>query len=71
MFMNINILSLGLQQNFNRGEEGIKHVLQDAFLLPNWSLNSFDFVRVMREALESDYVTKNLANWIDLTFGSL
>ncbi|CAL4060245.1 unnamed protein product, partial [Meganyctiphanes norvegica] len=37
--------------------------------LPPWAKNPSDVIRVMREALESDYVSNNLHNWIDLIFG--
>lgn len=37
--------------------------------LPKWAQNAEHFVQVMRNALESDYVSKNLNNWIDLIFG--
>eukprot|EP01041_Mallomonas_annulata_P003576 gene3576-7109_t len=38
--------------------------------LPPWAKNSpFEFIRLNREALESDYVSSNLHNWIDLIFG--
>ena len=41
----------------------------DKFMLPNWALNHHDTVRVMRESLESKYVTQHLGTWIDLIFG--
>jgi factor associated with neutral sphingomyelinase activation len=41
----------------------------DIVKLPQWALNQNDFLRKMREALESDYVSKHLHEWIDLIFG--
>ncbi len=37
--------------------------------LPPWANNSGDYLRKNREALESQYVSDNLHNWIDLIFG--
>jgi hypothetical protein len=42
----------------------------DDVVLPPWAKNSPEtFIRMQREALESDYVTANLPKWIDLIFG--
>ena len=42
----------------------------DAVKLPAWAKKDpREFIRVHREALESDYVTANLHHWIDLIFG--
>ncbi len=38
-------------------------------VLPPWAMNAFDFVRIMREALESETVKNSLGAWIDLVFG--
>lgn len=37
--------------------------------LPRWAKNSSHFLRVMRSALESDYVSSHINHWIDLIFG--
>lgn len=37
--------------------------------LPPWADNSEDFVQQMADALESDYVSDHLHEWIDLIFG--
>mmetsp|Transcript_19775 Transcript_19775/g.36430 ORF Transcript_19775/g.36430 Transcript_19775/m.36430 type:complete len:2240 (+) Transcript_19775:1474-8193(+) len=37
--------------------------------LPPWATDAYDFVRQMREALESDHVSAKLNEWIDLIFG--
>jgi hypothetical protein len=40
--------------------------------LPLWAKNNpFEFIRLHQEALESDYVSNNLHNWIDLIFGKM
>ena len=37
--------------------------------LPPWARNAYDFIRINRLALESEYVSQNLHHWIDLIFG--
>ncbi|KAJ8681165.1 hypothetical protein QAD02_016952 [Eretmocerus hayati] len=37
--------------------------------LPPWATDPSDFVQKLRNALESDWVSNNLHNWIDLIFG--
>jgi hypothetical protein len=53
-------LDLGIRSNGKR-VENVK--------LPKWSNSPEDFLKKHREALESDYVSKNLHKWIDLIFG--
>lgn len=53
--------------NFGQRQNG-QHI--DNVELPPWSTNNPRlFVNIMRQALESNYVTLNLNNWIDLVFG--
>lgn len=61
MFPNLNRFDFGARQS---GE-----VISDT-ALPPWAYNdSMEFVKRMRQALESDYVSAQLHNWIDLIFG--
>eukprot|EP00003_Mantamonas_plastica_P029449 TRINITY_DN697_c0_g1_i8.p1 TRINITY_DN697_c0_g1~~TRINITY_DN697_c0_g1_i8.p1 ORF type:complete len:766 (-),score=276.56 TRINITY_DN697_c0_g1_i8:87-2384(-) len=41
----------------------------DAVLLPPWANDAQDFVTKMRQALECEYVSEHLHQWIDLIFG--
>eukprot|EP01038_Epipyxis_sp_PR26KG_P011916 gene11916-15945_t len=62
ILLNTNNLPLGHLQD---GDEPVNDVL-----LPPWSKNNpFEFIRIQREALESDFVSDNLHDWIDLIFG--
>lgn len=75
MFQNSNDWDLGELQN-HKGR--VHHVT-----LPKWAYTQLttsgqripsaspphEFVRMMRAALESEYVSKHLHNWIDLIFG--
>jgi WD40 repeat protein len=58
---NLNDFDLGTAQNGIR----LGHVQ-----LPPWSKGSaYEFIRINRDALESEYVSANLHHWIDLIFG--
>ena len=53
--------------DFGRKQNGKKI---DDVLLPKWAKGDpAEFIRLHREALESDYVSRNLHLWIDLIFG--
>jgi hypothetical protein len=58
---NVNNCSFGSRQQTN---DEIGDVV-----LPLWARDASEFVRVHREALESEYVSQNLHHWIDLIFG--
>jgi WD40 repeat protein len=61
MFLNTNNFPLGKTQK-GRSVENVG--------LPPWAKGSpHEFVRFHREALESEYVSQHLHNWIDLIFG--
>ncbi|EAY16439.1 Beige/BEACH domain containing protein [Trichomonas vaginalis G3] len=53
--------------NFNLGERNGKKV--DDIEIPPWSSKPIDFVYKNRRALESNYVSQNIKNWIDLIWG--
>jgi WD40 repeat protein len=61
MFLNTNGFPLGRTQS--------GHLVNDVGL-PPWAKGSaYEFVRINRLALESEYVSQNLSHWIDLVFG--
>ena len=61
VYMNKNCISLSSKNpNFNI----------DCIYIPPWALNAFDLVRIMRESLESKYVTDHLNDWLQLIFGT-
>ncbi|WVQ84943.1 hypothetical protein IAT38_007106 [Cryptococcus sp. DSM 104549] len=59
--------------NLNHHDFGKKQASGDTVdnvVLPPWALNDPHlFIHRHREALESEYVSRHLASWIDLTFG--
>ncbi|KAJ9113849.1 hypothetical protein QFC19_000042 [Naganishia cerealis] len=59
--------------NLNHHQFGKKQVTEedvDDVELPPWALgNALLFTHRLREALESDYVSRHLPSWIDLVFG--
>lgn len=60
IFKNVNNFAFGKTQD---GE-----IISDV-TLPPWAKTPEEFVRLNREALESDYVSEHLHEWIDLIFG--
>ena len=57
---NLNGIGLGLRQD---------GTLVDDVLLPPWATDTVDFVAKHRAALESEYVSAHLHEWVDLIFG--
>jgi len=53
--------------DFGEGQNGD---IIGSVALPRWASNPYEFVFKHRQALESEYVSKNLHKWIDLIFGS-
>ncbi len=60
ILLNKNQLPLGVKQN------GV--ALSDV-ILPPWASSAFEFIELHRQALESNYVSANIDEWIDLIFG--
>jgi hypothetical protein len=60
---------LKIQNNVKFGRLQNGNEVKDV-ILPKWANNSPQkFIQIMRDALESDYVSNNLNLWIDLIFG--
>ncbi|TNN17645.1 Neurobeachin, partial [Schistosoma japonicum] len=60
MFENLNDLHLGTTND---------DISVDSVILPPWAKSPEEFVRINREALESELVSCQLHHWIDLIFG--
>lgn len=61
LFLNTNKFPLGKTQNGR---------VIDSVGLPPWAKGSaYEFVKIHRLALESEYVSRNLHHWVDLVFG--
>lgn len=56
------------QNDFNMGQTYDKKNVNDVEL-PLWAKDAYDFVRINRLALESEFVSCQLHQWIDLIFG--
>ncbi|CAD5122682.1 DgyrCDS11092 [Dimorphilus gyrociliatus] len=55
--------------DFNLGKlQGSNEPVNDV-ILPNWADGPEDFIQKHRKALESEYVSQHLHEWIDLIFG--
>jgi hypothetical protein len=60
MLMNLEQFDFGRRQN---------NELVGDIRLPAWANNAHEFIRIHHEALESDIVSANLHEWINLIFG--
>ncbi|KAL1771089.1 neurobeachin 1 isoform X1 [Sigmodon hispidus] len=57
------------QNEFNLGHLQVSQELVNDVILPRWAKSAEDFIYKHRKALESEYVSAHLHEWIDLIFG--
>ncbi|MBZ3888746.1 Neurobeachin-like protein 1 [Sciurus carolinensis] len=57
------------QNQFNLGRLQVSKELVNNVILPRWAKSAEDFIYKHRKALESEYVSAHLHEWIDLIFG--
>uniref|UniRef100_A0A674JLI8 Neurobeachin-like protein 2 n=1 Tax=Terrapene triunguis TaxID=2587831 RepID=A0A674JLI8_9SAUR len=57
------------QNKFNLGKLQISKEVVNDVVLPKWAKSPEDFICKHRKALESEYVSAHLHEWIDLIFG--
>uniref|UniRef100_G1P9B6 Neurobeachin like 1 n=1 Tax=Myotis lucifugus TaxID=59463 RepID=G1P9B6_MYOLU len=57
------------QNQFNLGRLQVSKELVNDVILPKWAKSAEDFIYKHRKALESEYVSAHLHEWIDLIFG--
>ena len=60
MFINMNVYKLGTQEDGRKVSD---------IELPPWASTPHEFVRINRQALESEFVSCQIHQWIDLIFG--
>jgi hypothetical protein len=69
IYTNRNNIHLGMP-SAAQDENGFYYKeMNDSWMIAPFAMNSWDYVRIFREELESHYVTQNLYKWIDMTFG--
>lgn len=54
---------------FDLGKPQSSNQVVNDVILPKWAATVEEFIYQHRKALESEYVSNNLHNWIDLIFG--
>uniref|UniRef100_A0A8D1WCJ0 Neurobeachin like 1 n=1 Tax=Sus scrofa TaxID=9823 RepID=A0A8D1WCJ0_PIG len=57
------------QNKFNLGRLQVSKEVVNDVILPKWAKSAEDFIYKHRKALESEYVSAHLHEWIDLIFG--
>ncbi|XP_059134551.1 neurobeachin-like protein 1 isoform X2 [Peromyscus eremicus] len=57
------------QNEFNLGHLQVSQEVVNDVILPRWAKSAEDFIYKHRKALESEYVSAHLHEWIDLIFG--
>ena len=68
--MTLNLIQTNLfSSGFNFGHRQSGDEVSDVALPPWCKKNPRLFMLIHRQALESDYVSDNIAHWIDLVFG--
>jgi uncharacterized protein (DUF2344 family) len=60
MFLNVNKLNLGVEENGNK----VNNVITPC------ENNPYEFIVTMKQALENDTISYSIQNWIDLIFGN-
>ena len=72
MYKNLNQYAYSLRDDdssYSLGYQQDTHEVINDVLLPPWAKTPEEFVLICREALESDYVSAHLHEWLDLIFG--
>ena len=70
MFVNMNGYKLGKLEPVEGGKDSPNLPLEVNHVeLPPWASTPHEFVRINRQALESEFVSCQIHQWIDLIFG--